>query len=368
MKTKIHFTLLIAFLLIYLTLNANNPQPIVDKTALVVYVQDTISVPDSIQEKKYKIKIGGVIQVHYLNEFNTNGDTIRDPDGFRILRVRLTAEGKINKYISYVVMIDPRAPEQGGILRDAYIDLKVLKGQTLRFGQQKTRFGWENGESITQLYTVSRAEMSDAVSRGINLRDIGIGCIGRIKLNKHFDLEDEITFTNGTRFNVTGPYDFNSKKALWGRVGVKYKKKKFSAKWGGSFGAGGIRDPYDLPLDPSDDVYINFKRYGTDLQVDHKNFFLAAEYASGTDHVSDTLYDDPFGYQALLAIKTKYKIGPLVRYDVFQDEWKVLTVGAYYGLPKDKLRVLVNYVFRGNITDIPRGHDDRLYIQMQIVF
>ena len=35
---------------------------------------------------------------------------------------------------------------------------------------------------------------------------------------------------------------------------------------------------------------------------------------------------------------------------------------------KDKFRILVNYVFRGNIIDIPQGHDDRLYIQMQIVF
>lgn len=327
---------------------------------------DTTDIKTKIE--KYKPKISGVLQVHYLNEFNTNGDSIRDPDGFRILRTRLTAKGDINKFISYEIMIDPRAPEQGGILRDAFIEFNVIKDQTIRVGQQKTQFGWENRQSITQLYTVNRAEMSDGVSRGENLRDIGIGIVGDIKLNKRFRIEDAITFTNGTRSNVAGPFDFNTKKALWGRIGMRYKKDDFSVRLGVSFGIGGLRYLYDNPIDPSDDVYSDFKRVGADLQIEHKYFFLAGEFATGTDRVSDTLFGEPMGYQAILAIKTKWKVGPLVRYDVFEDEWKVTTIGAYYGNPKDKFRILVNYIFRGNITDIPNGHDDRLYIQMQIVF
>lgn len=332
--------------------------------ALCCFAQKT----DSTRTKKYKPDISGVIQVHYLNEFNTNGDTIRDPDGFRILRVRLTATGKISKKISYQVMIDPRAPEQSGILRDAYIEFNQIKNQSIRVGQQKTLFGWENSVSITQLYTVNRAEMSDGVSRGENLRDVGIGLIGHIPLNKKFRIENAITFTNGTKMNVAGPFDFNTKKVCWGRFGLRYKTEDLSMRLGGSFGFGGLRRLNDLIYDPSDDIYCNIFRIGGDLQIEHKYFFMAAEYASGTETVADTLFDDPFGYQAILALKTKWKAGPLVRYDTYQDEWKVLTVGAYYGLPKDRLRFLVNYVFRGNITDIPRGHDDRLYIQAQLSF
>ena len=325
---------------------------------------------DSLKEKtkKYRPNISGVIQVHYLNEFNTNGDTIRDPDGFRILRARLTAKGEINKFISYELMIDPRAPEVGGIMRDAFLEFNIIKDQAIRVGQQKTQFGWENCQSITQLYTVNRAEMSDAVSRGENLRDIGIGVLGSIKLNKKIRIEDAVTFTNGTRSNVAGPFDFNTKKALWGRVGIRYKEDDFTVRLGGSFGYGGIRYLNNLLYDPSDDLYVNFQRIGCDLQIDHKYFFLAGEYAMGTDKISDTLYGEPMGYQGVLALKTKWKFGPLARYDVFEAEWKVLTVGAFYGLPKDKFRILVNYVLRGNIKDIPEGHDDRLYIQMQIVF
>ncbi len=325
---------------------------------------------DSTKKKllKYKPKISGVIQVHYLNEFNTNGDTIRDPDGFRILRARLIAKGKINDFITYELMIDPRAPEHGGVMRDAFIAIHVIKNQTIRVGQQKTQFGWENRQSITELYTVNRGEMSDGVARGENLRDIGIGILGDIKLNKNFRIEDAITFTNGTKSNVTGPYDFNSRKAVWGRIGLRYKKDDFIIRLGGSFGFGGLRYLYEDIYDPADDVYAKFKRVGADVQIEQKYFFFASEYASGTDRVSDTLFEEPFGYQAIIALKTKWKIGPLVKYDVFEDEWKVVTCGAYYGNPNDRFRMLLNYVFRGNIKDVPRGHDDRLYVQMQVVF
>ncbi len=324
---------------------------------------------DSSIKRSSRISISGVIQVHYLNEFNTNGDTIRDPDGFRILRARLIAQGDLNKYISYQLMIDPRAPEQGGVLRDAYLEFHVIKNQNIRVGQQKTQFGWENRQSVTELFTVNRAEMSDAVSRGENLRDIGVGLLGHVPMKGNFRFENAITFTNGTRSNVRGPFDFNTKKALWGRVGVRYKKDDFTVRCGGSFGTGGLRYLGDDIDDPADDIYVDFRRIGTDLQIDHKRFFFAAEYAKGTDRVRDTLYAEPLGYQAQLALKTKLNMGPFIRYDAsLEDEWRVLTLGAYYGLPKDKFRILVNYMFRGNVKDVPQGHDDRFYIQMQIKF
>ena len=62
---------------------------------------------------------------------------------------------------------------------------------------------------------------------------------------------------------------------------------------------------YDNLLDPSDDLYLNFNRIGADLQVDDKYFFFASEYGMGTDKVSNTLYGEPIGYQAILAVKTK---------------------------------------------------------------
>ena len=148
----------------------DNEQESILKTPIEISLTDLIQVDSTKKKKvKYKVKISGVLQVHYLNEFNTNGDTIRDPDGFRILRARLTASGKINKNISYQLMIDPRSPELGGMLRDAYAEFHYIKNQKIRVGQQKTQFGWENRQSITKLYVVNLSEMADNVSRGENL-------------------------------------------------------------------------------------------------------------------------------------------------------------------------------------------------------
>jgi hypothetical protein len=340
-------------------------------SVIVCLAQET-SVSDTTTKKKtqkYKPKVSGVIGIHYLNEFNTNGDTIRDPDGFRLFKARLEVSGMIQEKIGYNIMIDPRSPEHGGLLRDAYIELLHLKNHKIRVGRQKTQFGWENRTSSTERYTVMLGTMSDGISRGLTLRDNGIGIIGHIKINKNFRIEDAITFTNGARMDITGPYDFNTKKALWGRIGLRYKKKDLSVHLGGSFGTGGIRDFGDDPIDPTDDVYYDIGRIGTDVQIENKYFFLAAEWAKQKDMQADSIYAESMGYQIVAAMKTKWKVGPLAKYDVEDgEEFKILTVGAYYGNLKDKYRILVNYTFRGNMKDIPEGHDDRLYIQMQIRF
>lgn len=334
------------------------------------FSQHTTSLDSTLKKaKKYLPKISGVLQVHYLNEFNTNGDSIRDPDGFRILRARLIAQGKISKKISYEIMIDPRSPEQSGVLRDAFMAFNFIKNQTIRVGQQKTQFGYENRQSMTELYTVNRAEMADGVSRGETLRDIGVGLLGHIPLSDQFRFENAITFTNGTASNVKGPFDFNSKKALWGRLGLRYKTDNVMIRLGGSFGYGGLRYLGDTINSPTDDVYADFRRIGTDVQVDHKYFRLASEYALGKDIVKDTIYGEPSGFQVTLVLKTKWNLGPLAQFDMFEDEYKKFTFGAYYGNPNDKFRVLVNYVFRGMVLeDSPNGYDDRLYVQCQVVF
>jgi hypothetical protein len=320
-------------------------------------------------KKKYNVKISGVLQVHYLNEFNTNGDTIRDPDGFRILRARLIAKGRINKFTSYELMIDPRAPEPGGMLRDCFIAFDLGKHQQVRVGQQKTQFGYENTQSITELYTVNRSELCDGAMRGETLRDIGIGLLGEVPLGgKRWRLENAVTFTNGTRSTVAGPFDFNTRKAVWGRVGLRYKQKGLEVKVGGSFATGGIRYLYDNILDPADDVYSTFDRSGADVQVEHKWFHLTGEFAQGTDVVADTLFAEPTGFSVIAAGKTKWNIGPLVRFEQFESDYERTTLGFYYGKPKDALRVLLNYELRGNIKDIPEGHDDRLYVQLQLLF
>lgn len=317
--------------------------------------------------KKFKVDFGGMMQVHYLTEFNTNGDSLLDPDGFRILRARIQAKGYIYKWVSFELMYDVRAPEQNGILRDAFVAFHFFPHQELRFGQQKTQFGYEGRQSIQELYVVNRTDMSDNLSRGYNLRDIGLGLIGKIPLNNEWSIQDAITFTNGSKFNVTGPQQFSRTHNGWGRLGIRYKKSDLQFDAGTSAGKGVIPDFGLDPLDPADDTHTYFKRLGFDAEAEQKWFSLAAEYALGTDLLNDTI-SDRFGYYFTLALKSPWKVGPLVRYDQTDDEFHRWTAGAYYGNPKDKFRVLINYEFRKKILDVPEGHDDRFYVQAQVSF
>jgi hypothetical protein len=246
--------------------------------------------------------------------------------------------------------------------------LHFIPRHELRIGQQKTQFGYENPESSAKLYCVNRTEVSDNLSRGVNLRDIGIGLLGSLKINDKLRLEDAVTFVNGSGRYVAGPDDFRKAKNVWGRTGIRYKNNSWLCRFGVSGGTGDIKDPGDDLLDPADDVLINFKRFGTDVQADHNYFFFAGEYVMASDKVEDTLSDEA-GYYAILCGKTKWKTGPLLRYDVMGDEWKRWTAGIYYGLPADRFRVLVNYEYRGyKSEDSPMGLDDRLYVQLQVVF
>lgn len=348
----------ISLLLVMLCTFCNAQQP----------AENTAADTASKKTAKPKVKISGYIQVHYFHEFNTNSDTLVDAGGFRILRARLTASGQVNKYTSFELTVDPRAPEISGLVRDAWIGFHRIPGHEIRVGQQKTQFGYENPESSAKLYCVNRSEVSDNLSRGVNLRDIGIGLMGRIKINDKLRFEDAVTFVNGSGRYVAGPDDFNKKKNLWGRTGIRYKNSSCVFRFGLSGGIGDIKDPGDDLLDPADDVLIHFNRFGTDVQADHKYFFLAGEYVMASDKIADTVSDES-GYYALLCGKTKWRAGPLVRYDVMGDEWKRWTAGIYYGLPNDLFRILVNYEYRGyKSEEFPAGLDDRLYVQLQVVF
>lgn len=309
----------------------------------------------------------GFVQVHYRYAFSTGADSVVDYDDFRVQRVRIGVKGDISPRVSYDVEIDPRSPSITGVLRDAFIDVKVIPRHKIRIGQQKTQFGYENVESSSNLYAVNRTEVSDNLARGVTLRDIGIGLIGNVKLGRGFRIEDAITVVNGAGFNVQA--DNTRAKNVWGRVGLRYRNDP--ADWIARLGvSGGWGDAFDLgddPIDPADDFLIEFHRMGTDLEIDHPRMFLSAEYITSSEKAPSLgEQDEPTGFYVNVVGKTRYQIGPIVRYDVLDDQFKRWTLGGYYGLPAAPLRVLLNYELR-LIKDDFRG-DDKFYVWTQVRF
>lgn len=313
-------------------------------------------------------RLSGFIQAHYRHAFPTGVDGVVDHDDFRVQRARVGIEGKVFRWLGYDLEIDPRAPEITGVLRDAFISFHVLPRHEIRLGQQKTQFGYENVESSTHLYAVNRTEVSDNLSRGVTLRDIGLGIVGSIKLGGGFRLEDAATLVNGAGMNVQD--DDTPGKDVWGRLGVRYKNRragKLDVRLGASGAFGDHVDEGDDPLLASDDFRLKFRRLGADIEIDQDWFFVSSELVLGWDHDMVTgERDEPMGYYVNVVAKTPWEVGPLARYDAFGDEYARFTFGAFYGLPKAHFRVLLNYEYRQKKDDV-RG-DDKAYAWVQVHF
>ena len=337
-----------------------------EEEAPVPAVADSGKTADHFRSRRPRVS--GYVQIHYRYAFKTGSDTLVDNDDFRVQRVRLGVDGDILPWLSYEIEVDPRAPEVTGVLRDAYLTLRVIPRHKLRIGQQKTQFGYENRESSTRLFAVNRTDVSDNLSRGVNLRDIGVGLIGNVKLGKGWRLEDAVTVVNGAGMNVQN--DDTRMKDVWGRLGIRWKRRDFgdwTARLGASGGIGDHVDPGDTLSTTADDFRLKFRRLGADLEIDHEFFFLSAEYVAGWDENAKTgATEEPFGYYVNLIGKTPWKIGPVIRYDVLGDEFQRWTLGAFYGLQDEPFRVLLNYELRLKKDDL-RG-DDKLYVWVQAKF
>ena len=306
----------------------------------------------------------GFVQTHYRHSFLTGSDAVDAPN-FRVQRVRLGVRGDLYPWLSYEVEIDPRSPDANvGLLRDAFLIFKFIPRHQLRVGQQKTQFGFENRESSSELFQVNRTELSESLGRGVNLRDIGVGLIGNVRLGKGWRLEDAITVVNGDGLNVQA--DSTRTKNVFGRVGLRYRvdPADLTVRVGVSGATGDALDTGE-PLDPTDDFRVTFKRLGSDVQIDDRRFFLSAEHARGTEENTLTgETDEVSGYYVNLVGKTRWRIGPSLRLDTMGDAFRRWTFGTYYGLPNAPFRVLVNYEFR-ELRDGARV-DDKLYVQAQV--
>ena len=312
--------------------------------------------------KKWKLKppkVNGYIQVFYRYAIGTGTDGIVDNDNFRVQRVRIEFSGKVLPWVSYDVEFDPRAPDITGILRDAFIGLDFIPHQEIRIGQQKMPFGYENQASSTELFAVNRAEVSDNLSRGVNLRDIGIGLVGKVPLGKCWRIEDAIAVSNGAGLNVQN--DNTPRKNVFGRAGLRYKKGDFWTGLGVSGAEGDFMDSLDL---------IDFRRYGADLEIEHQWFFIASEFVFGQDKTNGALDEIP-GFYINLVGKTPWPAGPIIRFDLLGDSFERWTFGAYYGRASDAFRMLFNYELRSLFEDatghIGRG-DDKVYVWAQVKF
>ena len=151
---------------------------------------------------------------------------------------------------------------------------------------------------------------------------------------------------------------------MFGRVGLRYKNNSLVARLGVS-GARG-----DLLEIGADTVTVDFDRLGFDFQLEQKWFTMAAEYISGTDYTAVEVAGRS-GYYFMATGRTPWQIGPSLRYENVDDgEFRRLVIGAYYGEPSSRIRVLANYEIRKTEADpdLPLGEDNRFYLWLMVRF
>ncbi|MFN0250412.1 MAG: porin [Kofleriaceae bacterium] len=333
---------------------------------LIKQDQPPPSTKKSKRRKGLMPQISGYMQVFYKKRFDTDDTNGVEPSLFRVQRLRLRVSGKIIPKVRYQIEIDPRAPEVTGFLRDAFVEFRHIPFHKLRVGQQKTPWGYENTESSSHLYTITRTELAESPGRGLTLRDIGIAIKGRIPLAANWDLEDHVALVNGAGMNVQA--DDTAMKNLWGRVGARFRlpDRDLVVRAGASFGVGSYREPDDPGPPPVPGFIVSFRRFGADVQVDTRWAFVVAEVAQATDESSLTPDepDESLAWYVLVAGKTPWNVGPVVRYDTYDlDEFKRWTFGAYWGALDARLRAMATYeVFE----DDAGKHDHRLLLWTQV--
>lgn len=337
--------------------------------------KDKVKVKDKGKDKgkgkdkdKDKVKVSGFLTAWYKFRIDENGDGEREPDLFRLGKIRVRVSGWVHDKVGYVIEIDPRSPTIQGLARDAYVKLAVVPRHEIRIGQQKTQFGYENPESSTRLYTITRSELGEGMARGVTLRDIGVGIVGNWKVAKGVRIEDAVTLVNGAGMGVQA--DDTTRKNLWGRVGVRYKNDAsgLTVRIGLSGALGDQMTEADPGPPPEPAQRFEFSRIGTDLTVDHPWFFGAAELAMGWDELpaGSGETESQMAWYVLAAGKSPWKVGPVVRYDAWDlEEWSRITAGAYWGEPDDDVRVIVHYE---HFEDEIGVHDGRVLGQAMVRF
>lgn len=307
-------------------------------------------------------KISGYIQFGFTEEFDSNGNGNVDPSRFEIKRARIKLRGDVTKTIRYKLSVAPNVTNMNRFMRDAYLAIEVLENHELLLGQQKTQFGYENNVSVARLYFANRAEVTEDLSQGTTVRDVGVGFIGSVKLNENWQLEDAITVVNGAGMNVDE--DNTPKKNVWGRLGFRYKLEPLSLRFGVSAGTGDITNDGKDPVDPKDDIIIDFTRVGTDVQFEYQWIKIVMEYVNATDEKPGKDPVEKNGYYVNLIGKTSYAINPVIRHETIgRKQLPRNTIGAYYGKPSAKFRLLTNYESRA-----AENGDDRFFVIVQASF
>jgi len=285
--------------------------------------------------------LSGFLQVQFAAGLDNTGEGVSSTATVFIRRGRIRVKGNVAQGIGYTFLAD--LATVNNLLRDAFLSTTLVPHHEIRLGQQKTQFGYENPEAATELLFINFAYASEALARGPDLRDLGVGVLGQWELPGGFGVDYQLTAVNGAGPNVL--VDDTPRKNLWARAGGSYGDFGWKLKVGVS-GATGDRLFKADPVTMQPAYKVLFTRLGVDVRADTLWFFAAAEGALGTnDPSTGTGATTAAGGYVMAIGKTSWNVGPLVRAEFYDpdlaavgDRLQRFTLGAYVDLKSEELR------------------------------
>ncbi len=222
------------------------------------------------------------------------GDTELLADQFRISRLRIRANGKLVKTLSFFVQLDAAS---NPALKDARLRITCPKlPLTFEMGRFLPIFGVEGGVNP---YWLTAVDYSLPVIRMFpGLWDVGAKVYGKAAVNEKVGLNYAAAVVNGNA-NYS---DNNKKKDFVGRVGVTLPA---GVAAGGSVYIGKAAPPDSV----GDDVDKN--RFGADIKVVNGPILLQAEGILGKNDKIDAM-----GFYVLGAYKVTPKVQAVARFDM----------------------------------------------------
>jgi phosphate-selective porin len=249
-------------------------------------------------------------------------------DSFSIPRARLTLSGELLKNVRFKIQVDAA---KNPALMDAQIDIQFRPYLGLRFGQYYVPFSLENNTSDSELDTILRSQVVNALSPSRDIgsqgRDIGAMFIGRYSIAEYY-----LGVFNGAGINKL---DTNKAKDVSARL-ILHPTSALAV--GGSLYRGRHNPVQGLPD-------ISRTRAGLEASLNLGAWSLVGEFISGKDDlVSRSGWYLQGGYFVL-----PEKLQAVVKWDTYDrdkdmsgDRTDLFTLATNWYLWK-KTKLAVNY-------------------------
>lgn len=317
--------------------------------------------------KEKTLTLGGFIQANYLSGTAPDARTAGTFNTFLLRRARLNVAGTFAENASFKLEADfgnnSLAAKTGasGQATDAYVAWTKFPGASVRLGQFKTPFGYEQLTSDIKLYTVERSLSNDLLTLG---RQIGTMVYGDVADKR---LTYSLALFNGSGTNI-GSND-NLKLLKVGRVAaVVLDTKSGNQK---------VKVTAGVNYYTTEDKGPTFtgRRDGTglDAQLTYGPTEFQVEWLENQKHPTTGLATTASGWSALGVYNFNPKWQSLVRFDNYEsntakpnmttEEW---TFGVSYLLKGDDLKLSLNYISSQQPAPLPHG--DLFLTRVQLVF